>query len=477
MSFFNNPVMQRKLYFIVFVFYAALVLLGTFHHESWADEAQAWLLVRDNSFLQLLKILPSEGHPPLWYLLILPFVKSGVPYESVKFLSAVISIAATGILLFRTNLHIIIKVLLPFSYYFIYGYAVFARSYCLILFFTAVIIWLYPLRFKKPLLYALCIIGLFNTHVLAFSFCFGLTLLFLADAIQQKLADKQIILCTIAMLAGGLYLLPYLGTHEMVSFFGTETANHYQRLLAAIDSALFPGHPLISLIIFSVLVFTMVQKPKAFILLLTGIAGILYILAFRYTGNEKHAGVLLLVFLCVCCIAEVYNTGPVFPKLNLGKYNFIVLAIVLALQIPKGYSHYIADIHKPYSSSGAAAAYIKKHSLYDNIIVAYWAGSASALLPYMPGNIKFYNAECERYGTYQVYDSCYMKGIWRYPVDYAVKVAYNKFGDSLNKVVLLLHEPVMPQAEKYVDLIYTNPEPAIIWQENFYIYKFKSHVK
>src|SRR5215469_18650132 len=43
------------------------------HHEMWRDEIQDWLLARDsNSVPRLFANLKYEGHPGLWYLLLMP---------------------------------------------------------------------------------------------------------------------------------------------------------------------------------------------------------------------------------------------------------------------------------------------------------------------------------------------------------------------------------------------------------------------
>src|SRR5262249_31260920 len=121
-------------------------------------------------------------------------------------------IGAVYILLFRTQLPFLIKLLLPFSYFFFFEYNLFARNYCLPPFFIAAIISLYGKRFEKPWLYALCVVGLFNTHVLLFTCALGLTLLFVIDAAQQKRWNKPTIGALALMCLGGFYLLPYMAS-------------------------------------------------------------------------------------------------------------------------------------------------------------------------------------------------------------------------------------------------------------------------
>jgi len=43
-----------------------------FHHEIWRDEAQVWCIVRNVNLSEIFQITKIEGHPMLWYLLVLP---------------------------------------------------------------------------------------------------------------------------------------------------------------------------------------------------------------------------------------------------------------------------------------------------------------------------------------------------------------------------------------------------------------------
>src|SRR4051794_26464344 len=57
-----------------FSVFSALLLARIITHSPWRDEAQAWLIAESKSLPDLL-LLPGEGHPPLWYLLLLPFTR------------------------------------------------------------------------------------------------------------------------------------------------------------------------------------------------------------------------------------------------------------------------------------------------------------------------------------------------------------------------------------------------------------------
>ena len=60
---------------VVFLLYAVVTLIMVFHHEIWRDEAQAWLVVRDLNIIEMAQHVRTEGHPLLWYFVILPLTK------------------------------------------------------------------------------------------------------------------------------------------------------------------------------------------------------------------------------------------------------------------------------------------------------------------------------------------------------------------------------------------------------------------
>lgn len=463
----------NKILIPTFLLYAVLIISGTINLEPWADEAQAWLLVRDNSIFELLKVLPAEGHPPLWYFLIYPLVKLGMPYYSVKFLTTGVSIISVYIFQFKTRLPLLLKALIPFSYIFLYQYSVFARSYCLVLLFIAFIISIYPVRHHKPWLFALPIAALFNTHVLVFSFCAGLVILFMIETLQKNNLNTNTISVMAFMCLGGGYLLPYLATHEMVAFFQSKTANNDIRFIQAIAHSIFAESSLLSVMLLLAFLLTLSSNIKSLFLAIIGLAGVLYILAFRYEGSDKHAGIIFIILIAICGIAGIYERQQSLKIWQRGSY---ILAFIILLQAPFTCSQLTMDLKDDYSASKETAEFIVDNKLYKHTIVAYWSGSASALLPYLPPNVKFYQAEREQRGTYQVYDSVYRKGTWMYPVDYAVKVAHDNFSKDLGNVVMLLNYPVQPFSAKYLDLIYQS-SPAIRWDETFYIYKFKDNVR
>ncbi len=461
----------------VFVLYAILLISGVTNHESWADEAQSWLIARDADLPTLFKLLPSEGHPPLWYLLLMPFAKAGMPYAAIKWISGTLALCTVYILLFRTRYHPILKMLLPFGYLLFFEYALFGRSYSLIIFFIIAIVSLYPKRFERPWLFALCVVGLFNTHVLVFGFCLGLALLYAVDAFQAKRLKGPVAGASIVMLIGGLYLIPYLAGSSMTKHFETTAIKHAENLQSAITGAmLVEGNFIVSMILFLLLTGALLFRPKAGLLLLMGIGCTLYILTFRYNGTTRHFMVIFAILVGCYGIADNYSRRLISFKPDAVKIGNYILCFTVFLHIPHSIHMYGRDRNEPYTDAENAATFIQNKSGKDAIIVAWQSTSCLATLPYMLER-KLYYADCQRFGTYYIYDTCFTKGTWMYPVDYAVKVAHDNFKNQMDKVIFLFDYPIMQQTEQYLDRIYVSEEEPVRWDEKFYIYKFKENVK
>ena len=60
--------------FLGYLVFNGMLLAG---HELWRDEANVWLIARELSPLQLFKEIRYQGHPCLWYLLVMPLAKLG----------------------------------------------------------------------------------------------------------------------------------------------------------------------------------------------------------------------------------------------------------------------------------------------------------------------------------------------------------------------------------------------------------------
>lgn len=151
------------------------------YHEPVRDEAQSWLIARDTGPLAIFQVLSYEGHPVLWYYLLMPFAKLGFPYGTCRVLSQLLTAGVILTLAYRSPFCIPMRAALVLSGLTLYRCACFGRSYALLAFLTVRLCCRYGSRHEKPLPYVLLIAALIQTHLLAIGFAFGLCAAYLVE--------------------------------------------------------------------------------------------------------------------------------------------------------------------------------------------------------------------------------------------------------------------------------------------------------
>jgi hypothetical protein len=156
-------------------------------HEKWDDEAQAWLIARDNSVWQIIRHrLHYEGAPPLWHLLLHLFHLAGGPYAGIGWFGLGIATAGMYVWLRWSPLPAVLRLLLPFTFFFQYQYAVISRSYVLIPVLTFSLCALFRRR-QKILLFAFCAGLLASVSLQGFALSVSLVALFIREHFGAEL--------------------------------------------------------------------------------------------------------------------------------------------------------------------------------------------------------------------------------------------------------------------------------------------------
>lgn len=160
--------------------YAAVLAITIHFHEPWADEAQAWLIGRDNTVWQIVRYRQHyEGAPPLWNLLLHSFHVLHGTYTGMAWLGAAIAILGIYVWLRWSPFPLLIRILFPFTFFVQYQFAVVARGYIL-----------FPL-----LTFSLCALYTRRQHIVWFAVAAGL------------LANISLHGFAVAFAIGGLYLV------------------------------------------------------------------------------------------------------------------------------------------------------------------------------------------------------------------------------------------------------------------------------
>ena len=185
----------KTLTIVVFVI-ASIVVANK--HEHWSDEAQSFLLARDNSLFELYGYMKYEGTPPLWVTVLKMFICLGGTYETLFILPIIFSIIGLIIFEFKIKAPWYIKVLLPFTYFVFYQYTIVARSYCMVFPMLMFVALIYEKRFEKPILYAIILFFLMNISLHTLIISGSLYLIFLIDMFKnKKYKEKRIIVACI----------------------------------------------------------------------------------------------------------------------------------------------------------------------------------------------------------------------------------------------------------------------------------------
>lgn len=173
-------------FFIWILFNGTLLIL----HEPWRDEANVWLMARELSPVQLFREIKYQGHPCLWYLLMMPFAKIGLPFRTIEILSLLIMGVSAGIFWWKGPLHRAAKVFCLFSPIFTYFYPVIARNYCLIALLLVLLAWQYPERGKHCVRYGLLLGLLVQADTIAIPVAGLISAMWFMEAMWQCFKTK-----------------------------------------------------------------------------------------------------------------------------------------------------------------------------------------------------------------------------------------------------------------------------------------------
>lgn len=306
---------------ILIIVYSILVVFGAYHHEPWRDEAQAWLIARDLDFLGIINQMYVEGTPALWHLIIAPFAKLGFPYYSITVIHLLISISAISVFVTKSHFSKLFKILVIFSYYFAFEYAIIARNYSLTILFLFLIASMYAKRFEKPILFSFLILFLLNTNVFGSVIATAITLLFCYEAFNS-INKKVYFVSVIILLMGYVFLLIQLYPPDENPMSVVFTFRDFYSLTNIFTNAFIPlrfEHKNIYTVLFFsllalVLFLTFIKKPKLFFLITITISGFIYVFVFKHGGYHRHHALIFVFITFILWIEKNYKENYMILK-------------------------------------------------------------------------------------------------------------------------------------------------------------------
>ena len=202
----------NKIFLIVILLWVIITILRCIFHQPWYDEAHAWIIAKQLSFLDIIALMKYEGHTFLWYLLIMPFAKADLWYPiPMQILNWIFSFIAILILWKKAPLNPITKTIVTFSYPFLAQLPIIARCYAIGVMFLFMLTALYNDRLKKPLIYSTLITLCANTSVMAlygavaFGFIFAFDLV--KNALEGTVTKKDFRISFVIMALGAVLIL------------------------------------------------------------------------------------------------------------------------------------------------------------------------------------------------------------------------------------------------------------------------------
>lgn len=399
---------KKRTFIIVFILYIVLLSVVAYFHEPWFDEAQAWQISRCASLSDILFKIPHyEGHPPLWHLILLPFAKTGMPYEfSLAFVNIAFSAAAVWIIMFKTKLPDLMRLMLPFTYFFFYQYGVISRPYSVMAFALMLCAVFYREKNAKPLRMVLSLALLCLSSAYGLAIAAGICVVWLIEewngknifAFIKAFVKTKTFFCLFGLLV--LAVLIFMPIIPYKDAFGVNTLGRNKNIIGNLCYTLFilpyditvgnffcfdaehldfkfdPMFPLYLIISLSVVaimyLFSKKHNCTRMIYLQFVYIPIIFSAALMFAHHIGIATMFLVFWLCICFDTEK-------PVLNLGKYDTALHCIFTAaaclfilVQIFWTASASVIDIKHNYSSGREIAEYITENNLEDSRLMSAW---------------------------------------------------------------------------------------------------------
>jgi len=372
-----------RLRYIALSAYALLAAFTVPRHEPWADEAQSWLLARDASLVELWgHLLHYEGTPGLWQTLLHALIRLGLPYAAYGFVSAALGLAAVYLLLRYAPFPLFIRVLLPFTYYLCYQYAVIARSYALIAPLLFAIAALYPQALRKPawMTLLLCLLAGVSVHAFLISVCIWATIY--GPAFLSELRAPVKWKLPISGLAYWLAIFLFSASAwpaKDVAFAQHRGLSNLHLLPAVLKAGLagsFTGNWITALVLIALSAPLLWRGGGWLFFLLSTVAFFLF--STLVYAQLWHFGILFLAWIFAIW-TSAYKTRVTVPTL-------VALMAAIAFQCYWAAEAVGYDWSQAYSGSLAGAEYFQKNGLPSGGLYAI-GYPTTALQPYFSSNI------------------------------------------------------------------------------------------
>ncbi len=295
---------NKKNIILVILFAGYLIFNGIMlaGHELWRDEANVWLFARDASPVQLLREIKYQGHPCLWYFMVMPFAKLGLPFEMMSVLSFLIMAAGALVFVWNAPFHPATKAVCLFSPIFSYYYSVVARNYCLIALLLILLACFYEKRNEKPMLYGLMLGLLVQADTIALATAGLISCMWLWECAAKSIREKKWL--PLLQAAKGLWIPLFSLFFWILQFYQVSDSPEYN------------------------------MRVLSFGEMLTEVKYFTYHILTRMTGQEKEFDLLLIVIFVIAGVLLSVKKKNFWPMIVMaGAFLFEVVFSIMVYQL------------------------------------------------------------------------------------------------------------------------------------------------
>lgn len=494
---------KRKLFvnILITILLGLITFNGVIHHEVWADEAQVWLLVKNLSVGSLMAHLPNEGHPPLFYFLIMPFAKMGFSIMAMKLICWAVSVVGCFLILQYSPFNKFAKLSIVLSAGYLYFFSVIARSYSLFALLIPLLCIVYPHRKSRPFLYAVIISMIACTHIIMFAFCGVLALYFLWEMIlkcwrtssyeERKKYILSFSIIVLSMLFVASLLIGTPGNNAAIVFKLKDLSKSImlvvpQFFINLVDYTVTKtfaiyAPTLVGVILFvGFTLFSMVQlflrNKKIFFLVFVSVLFqlIIYVLWYRAFIYPTRIAVAYLILMFGIWVVLADDESKSKYKFSNDFWVNFSIGMIFLLTVFNGARYMVTDLFYNYSASKPTAEFIQKNLPSDSIIAVTNDPFSLGLYYYLPKG-RLWSILQEKKIDYVVWDSSlekiYMKKNWS-------RIVKRQFSKELEtKPVYVVFTIYSDYAKNEIfpaedfKAIYKSP-PSIADGERYIIYQF-----
>ena len=411
---------------ILWLLFVIVTLVMVRYHEPWRDEAQGYLVVRDNTLAGLIRHMKVESQFLLWYLFTWPFVRLfGFSIFGVALMHWALSCSTAYLIVRRAPFRLLTRAALIFSVLFAFEYTIVVRHYAIGVFLLTVLMMNWRERFRHPVWYSCGIALCASSNLPAWACLGGLCTTIGYEVAVRRLwsrrvfASMAICIFGFVLALGSLYNgsgfgSPYVGKRggELASMAISERL--HISFGAISKMVCLPVSVCVVCIVLGALYFAWKSAP-AFICYLTNAV---LVVSLQFVGgfhSIRHIGFLLVGSVAAAWIAAADDDpsgGGMLPRLPAwaGACSAVAAgcaaALVLFIQAAITPVYVWGEVERPFSHGYATACFIRDNIPEDVPMYCFSARSNVSVLPWLPGR-KFFIFDRREYGTFSKWGRAY----------------------------------------------------------------------